>query len=104
MEDGLDFLMGDDVVDWPTNPDPATIAVFACRQKEAANLPIDQKGVYYRLVFRNDMYRNIPGGQSVSSQMKYQNYIDPYGDDFLDQLREDLKGKRGAIDSQSLSR
>lgn len=88
LDDGLDFLMGDEVKNWPEQSDPATIAVYACRQKEVSNLPSDQTGVYYRLVMRESMGREVP-----QSRLRGQRYVDTRGDQFLDQLQNDLKGK-----------
>lgn len=80
--------MGDDVKNWPEQSDPATIAVYACRQREVPSLPANQRGVFYRLVMRENVRGKIPVGR-----MYGQNYIDTNGDQFLNQVEHDLRGK-----------
>ncbi|KFD52574.1 hypothetical protein M513_06608 [Trichuris suis] len=91
---GTDFAFGEGTENWPDDPDPALIAVYACRQRPMSINP-DHQGIHYRLVFRSNMISD--DGESmalVGPPMKRSNlptYVDHNGDAFLDKIQEDLR-------------
>ncbi|VDP14975.1 unnamed protein product [Soboliphyme baturini] len=92
MDNGIDLLIGENVLNWPQFPDPPIISVYGCLQKPIINAARDRKGVHYRLVFRREVFSQLPLVQKTQfSKRTTLNYLDDQGDEFLDMVWRDLK-------------